>query len=92
LYAILSNNIEKIGKTVTGLYVKRRSWKNSSIQRKEEWLLRKLEIENEVKKQLQENTLRTTATQSVKLQNYTILDSQETSKAGHVFGINFQSK
>ena len=48
MYAILYNNLEKIDKTVTGLYVKRRRWKISPIQRKEEWLLSKLEIENEV--------------------------------------------
>ncbi|XP_028413677.1 uncharacterized protein LOC114536534 [Dendronephthya gigantea] len=42
------------------------------IQREEEWLLRKLEIEKEAKKQLQENTSQATATQSVKLQKYTI--------------------
>ncbi|CAB3989704.1 Hypothetical predicted protein [Paramuricea clavata] len=42
------------------------------IPRELEWLLRKLEIEKEAKKQLQENTWPTTATQIVKLQKYTI--------------------
>jgi phage-related minor tail protein len=42
------------------------------IQREDEWLLRKLEIEKEAKKQLQGNTSQATATQSVKLQKYTI--------------------